>query len=90
MRRPLLLRVLGWTLLALASSALFACSRPDDPVAAEPLAECAAYEQTFNRCLHRDLRIAHDETLIPKTRADQDRIRQVCTENLTRIQMACR
>jgi hypothetical protein len=76
--------------LAAALSASIACSRPDDPVAAEPIAECTAYEQTFNRCLHRDLRIASTEDLIPKTRADEARIRQLCTENLGRIQKACR
>jgi hypothetical protein len=72
------------------SALSLACSRPDDPVAPEPLPECSAYEHTFNRCMHRDLRLASDPTLIPKTRADEARIRQLCNENLSRIQMACR
>jgi hypothetical protein len=69
----------------------FSCSSgKGDAVPAGPVAECVAYQNLIGSCFHRALAIADDPSLIPKTRADRDRIQRVCADNLTRLRRECR
>jgi hypothetical protein len=64
------------------------CSGRSSP--GEPVAECTQYESTFTSCFHRPLDPATHESFVPKSSADRDRLRQLCGENLQRLQASCR
>jgi hypothetical protein len=78
----------GGTGLALAVGLAIGCTQGDRP---EPVEECQQYEALRTSCLHRDAGgFAEQPALIPKDKADRERIRQVCSENLERLKRACR
>jgi hypothetical protein len=56
----------------------------------EPVEECRQYETALNACFHRDVSVANQASLLPKSDADRRRIKALCSENLKRIQIACR
>jgi hypothetical protein len=56
----------------------------------EPVAECRQYEAALDSCYHRDSGFAEQPAVIPKTKQDRDRIRELCLANLARIKAACR
>jgi hypothetical protein len=66
------------------------CGGKHDSGAPEPVEECKQYEVAVNRCLHRNIDFASQPSLLPATAVDRERIRAVCSENLQRIQKACR
>jgi hypothetical protein len=66
---------------------LCACGRTGEH---EPVPECVQYEAKMSACFHRDSGFASQPSLIPKTDADRDRIREICLTNLERLQVACR
>jgi hypothetical protein len=66
------------------------CGGKHDPPQPEPVEECLQYEAAVRSCFHRDAAIASQAALLPATAADRQRIRAVCSENLQRIQKACR
>ena len=83
----------GWLprLIALVLAlSLAACSRESEALAAGPVQECLDYERAVASCFHRDVSIASQESLVPKTRADQEEIRQLCNQSLKQIRHACR
>jgi hypothetical protein len=55
-----------------------------------PVEECRQYEDAVRRCFHRDVSIATQPSLLAVTKADRERIGASCSENLKRIQQACR
>lgn len=55
----------------------------------EPVPECEQYEATLNACHHRNLSIASDPSLLPKSDEDRARIKQFCSDNLARMRRAC-
>ena len=57
---------------------------------AEPVAECAQFETAMNACFGRHSSVARTPALLPKSDADRERIRAMCSENLERIRIACR
>jgi hypothetical protein len=74
--------------LALAVGLAVGCTHGDRP---EPVEECQQYEALRTSCLHRDAGwFAEQPALIPKDKADRERIRNVCSENLDRLRRACR
>jgi hypothetical protein len=79
-------RILGAAVLLPA----IGCSGKSDRVPSEPVPECVEYEKTVASCFHRPLAIANQPSLIPKTRGEREQIRALCTQNLNRIQSACR
>jgi hypothetical protein len=80
----------GGLLLALMCALLGGCgSKGERSVAREPVEECKQYEALLASCLHRPMEFAKQESLIPKTHADRERIKQVCSENLQRLKSAC-
>jgi hypothetical protein len=57
----------------------------------EPVPECQRYEAAVSTCFHRPASgLATQVALIPHTKAERDRIRQQCNENLARLESACR
>jgi hypothetical protein len=60
-----------------------------DAVPPEPVEECKQYEALIASCFHRETAFASHESLIPKTKSDRERIRQLCSENLQRLTTAC-
>jgi hypothetical protein len=56
----------------------------------DPVAECRQYEAALDACFHRDSGFAERPEMIPKTKDDRERIRNVCSANLARIRAACR
>lgn len=64
--------------------------RADDAAPPKPVAECLQYEAKLNACFHRDASIASQPMLLAKTDADRDRIAAKCSENLKRLETACR
>jgi hypothetical protein len=77
------------TITACLAVGLFLVSACGDSVKPEPVAECKEYEATLLQCFHRKTGFASQASLIPKTRADRERIRQMCAENLARMKPAC-
>lgn len=76
---------------AIAALALtVACGGKKSAPTPEPVAECVQYETKLNVCLHRDARIASQDTLLPKSDEERARIRALCSESLKRIEVACR
>ena len=62
-----------------------------DRVPSDPVPECQAYEATLSSCFHRPPSgFATQASLIPKTKADRERIAQTCSANLARLKTACR
>jgi hypothetical protein len=56
----------------------------------EPVPECRQYEGALDACFHRDSGFAERPEMIPMTKADRERIRDLCSANLARIRTACR
>ena len=56
----------------------------------EPVAECVQYEAKLKACLHRDVPIASQAALLPKSDEERAQVKALCSENLKRIQVACR
>jgi hypothetical protein len=76
-------------LLLVAAALSPGCARGD--AEHQPVEECQQYEALRASCLHRDAGgFASQDQLIPKDKADRERIRQLCSENLGRLRRACR
>jgi hypothetical protein len=59
-------------------------------VSSSPVPECQQYEATLSSCFHRPPSgLASQPSLIPKTKADLERIRATCATNLERLQRSC-
>jgi hypothetical protein len=71
-------------------ASLVSCSSQGDSVLQKPVPACVDYQQAFAKCFHRDVAEANQPSLIPKTRAEFERISNLCTENMGRIQATCR
>jgi hypothetical protein len=71
-------------------AALVALVGCGDHVDATPVAECTQYQAALESCFHRPNDFASQASLVPRTEADRERIRQVCSANLERIRIACR
>jgi hypothetical protein len=75
-------------LLGVALALSIGCS---DHVAPVPVAECRQYEALVASCFHRPPSgFASQASLIPKTKAEREKIRQTCSTNFERMQVACR
>jgi hypothetical protein len=74
----------------IAMLALACCGGHHDPPHPEPVEECRLYEAAVKNCFHRDISIASQASLLPATDADRERVRAMCSNNLQRIQKACR
>lgn len=75
--------------IAVWSFLLVACG--GDAVDPTAVPECQLYEAKIASCLHRfSAGFATQASLIPKTKADRERIREQCSENLARLEKACR
>jgi hypothetical protein len=48
------------------------------------------YERALGACFHREVSVAQQPGLLPASDADRARTEALCTENLHRIQLACR
>lgn len=64
--------------------------RADDATPPEPVAECVQYEAKLNACFHRDASVASQPTLLARTDSDRERIGAMCSDNLKRLETACR
>jgi hypothetical protein len=86
------IRVLGGLFVAALACACHsgASSASGDGANPAPVEECKTYEAAVNACFHRNLSIAHQTSLLPKSEDDRRRIAALCTENLQRIRTACR
>jgi hypothetical protein len=73
-------------LMVYALAALCACNQSVKP---EPIEECKQYEAALTSCFHRDSGFASQESVLPNTKADRERIRELCSQNLARIKRAC-
>ncbi len=51
--------------------------------------ECQQYESALDACFHRASGFTSQPSLIPSSDADRERIRQICLDNLQRIQASC-
>jgi hypothetical protein len=60
------------------------------PAERAPVEACVRYEQALGTCFHRSVSIAEHPTLLPGSDAERARTEALCTENLHRIQLACR
>jgi hypothetical protein len=65
-------------------------SRNTGPVEMKPLEACLRYESVMNSCFHRNVSFAHQAELMPTSEADRERIETMCSDNLARVQTACR
>jgi hypothetical protein len=59
-------------------------------VSSDPVPECLSYEAGLQRCFRRKVEFARQPSLIPKTKAEREQIRQLCAANLERLQQNCR
>jgi hypothetical protein len=82
-------RVLGarWV-MACVTASIVACGGGASP--SGPVQECKDYERKLSACVHRDLPFATQASLLPKSREDRERIRELCLGNLQRLNAACR
>lgn len=71
----------------LAALTVAACANTEHQ---EPVEECQQYDDLMATCMHRDSRLAMQPSLIPKTKADRERIARTCRDNLQRLRLACR
>jgi hypothetical protein len=54
------------------------------------VSECLRYEEKIRVCMHRDTGFANRPMLLARTDADRARIGAMCSENLRRLEAACR
>ncbi len=62
-------------------------SHSDGP---EPIAECVQYQQVFEKCMGRTIRIAQNTAAMAKSDTERERLAGLCSLNLRRIQEGCR
>lgn len=72
------------------SSKLHPSGSAAEPESVELVDECKQYENALTTCFHREVTLASHESLVPKSKADRERVRALCANNLKRIQAACR
>jgi hypothetical protein len=56
----------------------------------KPIAECSEYEALLNSCFHRTTSFTSQPSIMALAKADPDRARDLCADNLKKIRAACR
>lgn len=73
--------------------AAFVCACRGGPtseaVTSQPVEECKQYEAALRSCFHRNVSFAHQSFVLAKSDEDRKRIKEICSDNLRRIQTAC-
>jgi hypothetical protein len=78
------------TAIALSIGACAKHAADEEPPPGEPVAECVAYEHLLASCMHRKTDFAAQAILKPSSPDERAKVRTVCSDNLRRLQAACR
>jgi hypothetical protein len=84
-------RSLSLLAVVLAGTTLTACgnaaSQADD---ARPIAECNEYERALATCTGRNIAVGSQATALATSEAERERLRQLCSQNLSLLKATCK